>query len=108
MRRAALLAFLAAAGLMVCTPASQAGKRKCSRGGHAGCASEAGCAGEECGYVTESRTIMVPEMATETRTVTATEYRTEVQNRQVTRYRTVPVTEQVPYTYTVCESQVQT
>src|SRR5712691_9885726 len=65
--------------------------------------SEEGCGG----YVMEPRTVMASVMMTETRLVTATEYRSQTQSRMVTRYRTVPVTEQVPYTYTVMEPQTQ-
>src|SRR6516164_1570926 len=89
MRRWLIVAALAAAGLWVPTATSQASwfhrGRGCGGGG-GGWSGGPVEAGDGCGYATEARTVMVPEMVTEMRTVTATEYRSEVQSRSVTRY----------------------
>lgn len=59
------------------------------------------CEASPCNYVTEARTVMVPEWYNEYRTITCTESRYETRTRTVTCCRKVPVVEQVPYTYTV-------
>src|SRR5947208_319772 len=104
MMRHWILSALAVAGVLVSCAAVEARGLRHSHGGgggsgcsSGGCASSDGCgsAAPSCGYVTETRTVMVPEMATEYRTVTSTEYRQQVQSRSVTRYRSVPVTSEV-------------
>jgi len=107
MRRSVLFG-LAVLGLCLPCSSSDAGPGRHHKGCKGGYAAESDYGSAECGYVTETRTILVPETVTELRPTTVTEYRPEVRTRAVTRYRTVPVTEQVPYTYTVCESQVRT
>jgi hypothetical protein len=110
MRRWFLLS-LGAAGLCLAATPSQAGPFNRCRGGHGGDgggAVYAAPAADACAWVTEARTVMVPEMVTEMQKRMVTEYRSENRTRTVTRYRMVPVTQEVPFSYTVMDTRYDT
>src|SRR5205085_1045288 len=83
--------------------------------GRSNCGSDCGatcnaCCAAPCQtqYTWENRTVMVPQMVPESRTITCWENKFETRQQQVTRCRCVPVTQEVPYTYTVCQPETRT
>lgn len=107
-----LVVVLALGGLSLGSAPSEAGIFRSRMRGSCGSCCDVGCAPAcntcSTSYTYESRTIMVPQMVTETQTVKVMENKFETRSQKVTRYRSVPVTEQVPYTYTVMQPETRT